>query len=595
MISLQALNSMPAEEFVATLSGIFESSAWVAERVVGLRPFPSQLHLHEAMCVAVENSSAGAQLALIRAHPELAGRAAIRGELTPESTREQQGAGLSACSPEEFARLQTLNAAYAAKFGFPFVLAVKGHDRASILASLDTRIPHTVERERAVALQQIGRIAGFRLAALIEEPLGARIVSMAEFLARFSDQEAALTCAYLTPAHRATAALIRDWMLSAGLEVEIDAVGNVIGRWRADGSNAPAGAAAANAPATREAGRSLLAGSHYDTVVNAGRYDGRLGILLPIAVVAKLRREGVTLPYTLTIIAFAEEEGVRFKSTFLGSSAVAGTFDPSVLNNVDASGVTLREALIAAGLDPNRIADAAFAPQTLLGYVEVHIEQGPVLLNENLPLGVVTSIAGSTRSLVGVTGLAGHSGTVPMNLRHDAAAAAAELILAIEQRCSGTPGLVGTVGQLNVPGGAMNVIPGRCELSVDIRADRDEARLAAVTDVIAESERIATRRGVQIQWRKVLEVAAVPCAPRLQRAWARSIQRATGVSTPRHLPSGAGHDAMVIAGVTEVGMLFVRCGNGGISHHPAESLDEADADLAAAAFSDLLTHFIPNP
>ena len=228
---------MPAEEFVATLSGIFERSAWVAERVVGQRPFPSQLHLHETMCTAVDNATADEQLALIRAHPELAGRAAIRGELTPESTREQQGAGLSACSPEEFARLQTLNAAYAAKFGFPFVLAVKGYDRASILASLDMRIGHTVERERAVALQQIGRIAGFRLAALIEEPLGARIVSMAEFLARFSDQENALTCAYLTPAHRATAALIRDWMLSAGLEVHIDAVGNVVGRWR---PNAPA-------------------------------------------------------------------------------------------------------------------------------------------------------------------------------------------------------------------------------------------------------------------------------------------------------------------------------------------------------------------
>ena len=596
MISLQALNSMPAEEFVATLSGIFERSAWVAERVAGQRPFPSQLHLHEAMCAAVENASAGEQLALIRAHPELAGRAAIRGELTPESTREQQGAGLSACSPEEFARLQASNAAYATKFGFPFVLAVKGHDRASILASLDTRIGHTLERERGVALQQIGRIAGFRLAALIEEPLGARIVSMAEFLARFSDQEDALTCAYLTAAHRATAALIRDWMLSAGLEVDIDAVGNVIGHWRADGPNAPAGAAArANPPATREPARTLLTGSHYDTVVNAGRYDGRLGILLPIAVVAKLRSEGVTLPYTLTIIAFAEEEGVRFKSTFLGSSAVAGTFDSSVLNNADGSGITLREALLAAGLDPNRIAAAAFDPRTLLGYVEVHIEQGPVLLNENLPLGVVTSIAGSTRSLVGVTGLAGHSGTVPMNLRHDAAAAAAELILAIERRCSGTPGLVGTVGQLNVPGGAMNVIPGRCELSVDIRADRDEARLAAVTDVIAESERIATRRGVQIQWRKVLEVAAVPCAPRLQRAWAQSIQRATGVSAPRHLPSGAGHDAMVVAAITDIGMLFVRCGNGGISHHPAESLDEADAGLAAAAFTELLTHFTPNP
>jgi allantoate deiminase/N-carbamoyl-L-amino-acid hydrolase len=527
------------------------------------------------MCKAVEHASVEEQLALIRAHPELAGRAAIRGELTPESTREQQGAGLAACSPEEFSRLQSFNAAYAKKFGFPFVLAVKGHNRTSVIVALEQRIENTAERERAVALREIGRIAGFRLAELLDEPLGARIVAMAESLARFSEHEHGLTCSYLTPAHCATAAQIRDWMLGAGLEVEIDAVGNVIGRWHS----------------TTPQASILMAGSHYDTVVDAGKFDGRLGILLPLVVVAQLRRNGAHLPYTLTIIAFAEEEGVRFKSTFLGSRAVAGRFEAAVLDSVDADGVTVRQAMDTAGLNPAAIPAAACDPRQLLGFVEVHIEQGPVLLDEGQPLGVVTSIAGSVRNLVSIVGLAGHAGTVPMHLRHDAAAAAAEIILAVEKRCGGTPGLVGTVGQLQVPGGAMNVIPGRCELSVDIRADKDSVRDAAFTDVVAECERIAARRKVEIHWRKVVEIGCVPCAPTMQQRWADSIRRVTGTAEARRLPSGAGHDAMVMASLTDIGMLFVRCGNGGISHHPSEALSEDDADLAARVFADFLLNF----
>jgi N-carbamoyl-L-amino-acid hydrolase len=575
MISLQELNSLPPPQFVAALSGIFERSPWVPERVTHGRPFNSGLALHAAMCATVDHASIDEQLALIRAHPELAGRAAIRGELTPESTREQQGAGLAACTPEEFARLQQLNGVYTQKFGFPFVLAVKGHNRASVIAALEQRIENTVEHERAVALREIARIAGFRLAELVEEPLGSRIIAMAEQLAHFSERQDALVCSYLTPAHRATAALIRDWMLGAGLQVEIDAVGNVVGRW--------AGTAAS--------GPTLLTGSHYDTVVDAGKFDGRLGILLPIAVVGYLRGAGVQLPYTLTIVAFSEEEGIRFKSTFLGSRALAGQFDPALLDTVDADGVTLREAIRGAGLDPAAIPSAAVNTRDLLGFVEVHIEQGPVLLNESAPLGVVTSIAGSIRCLVSIAGLAGHAGTVPMHLRRDAAAAAAELVLAIEKCCSGTPGLVGTVGQMQVPSGAINVIPGRCELSVDIRADSDPVRDHAFAAVLAESERIAARRNVQINWRKVLDVGCVPCSPKMQQLWADSIGRVTGNAEVRRLPSGAGHDAMVMAGITEMGMLFVRCGNGGISHHPSETLSADDADLAARAFKNFLLNF----
>jgi allantoate deiminase/N-carbamoyl-L-amino-acid hydrolase len=575
VISLQALNSLPVPQFAAALAGVFERTSWMAERVAALRPFRSRFELHRAMCMAVEQADAAEQLALIRAHPELAAAERMGGDVTPESTREQRGAGLTACTPEEFARIRQLNAVYAKKFGFPFVFAVRGHDRAAVIAALERRVANASEHERRQALHEIGRIAEFRLADLVEEPLGSAIIGMADELARLSDRVDGLACSYLTPAHRATAARLGEWMLAAGLEVEVDAVGNVIGRWH--------DAAASD--------RTLVTGSHYDTVIDAGKFDGRLGILLPIAVVAQLRRAGVRLPYTLAIVGFAEEEGVRFKSTFLGSRALAGRFDAAVLDNRDADGVTMREAMVAAGLDPAAIPATALDPGKLLGFVEVHIEQGPVLLNAAVPLGVVTSIAGSVRSLVSITGLAGHAGTVPMPLRRDAAAAAAEVVLAVEKRCTGTPGLVGTVGQLQIPGGAANVIPGRCELSIDIRADRDEVRDAAFADIVAESERIAARRQVTIEWRKVLDAAGVQCSPGLQQRWAESIGRVMGATAVQRLPSGAGHDAMVMAQITEMGMLFVRCGNGGISHHPAETLSVEDAEIAAHAFRDLLVNF----
>jgi len=316
VISLQELNSLPARQFVAALTDIFERTSWVAERVAALRPFRSRFELHRAMCAAVEQAAVDEQLALIRAHPELAAKQRPGAGLTPESAREQQGAGLSACTPEEFARLTHLNAAYANKFGFPFVFAVRGHDRAAVIAALERRVANTLEHERAQALCEIGRIAAFRLADRVDEPPGSTIIAMADELARFSDRPPGLSCSYLTPAHRATAAQLADWMLAAGLEVEIDNVGNVIGRWRD--------------PTATE--RTLVTGSHYDTVIDAGRFDGRLGVLLPIAVVAQLRSAGVRLPYTLTIVAFAEEEGVRFKSMFLGSRTLAVRFDPAILD-----------------------------------------------------------------------------------------------------------------------------------------------------------------------------------------------------------------------------------------------------------------------
>jgi len=574
MITLDTLNELPAPEFVGTLSSLFEHSPWVPERVAALRPFASNIALHQALCEAVTRADEAEQLALIRAHPELAGRAAIRGDLTPASTSEQKGAGLSACTREQFDRLHSLNAAYNSRFGFPFVLAVKGHTPESVIATLAERVTHGADEERGVALREIFRIALFRLTDLVEESLGGAIIAQAEALARFSEEENALTCSYLTPAHRATADRIRDFMLAAGLTVHRDAIGNVVGVL----------------PGNGQSSKRLLTGSHYDTVTNAGRYDGRLGILLPIAVAGALRRAGVTLPYTLEIIAFAEEEGVRFKSTFLGSRAIAGRFDSQVLQSRDARGVALGDAIRSSGGRVEDIPVIARDPTQVSGFVEIHIEQGPVLLDAGLAVGVVTSIAGNIRNTVTVLGLAGHAGTVPMALRHDAAAAAAEIVLTVERRCGTDPGLVGTVGMLEVPGGAINVIPGRCHLSIDVRSDNDAARDAAVADLSAEIERIAQRRGVAIEQRRVLEVASVPCDLELQDAWAASVRRVTGAAAHR-LPSGAGHDAMMMAGLTPIGMLFVRCGNGGISHNPMETLSAADAGIAARVFEDFLRHY----
>ena len=608
MLTLTELNDLPAARFVELLANIYEHSPWVPGRAAAFRPFGSVLALQEALQAEVMNADESAQLALIRAHPALAGRAAI-GTLTANSSREQQGAGLNACTPAQYARLLELNAAYEGRFGFPFILAVKGHTVDSIIAEMQHRLAQVEPVERATALAQIGRIARFRLADLIAEDPGSEILSRADELARHSESEHGLTCSYLSRAHRATAALIRDYMLAAGLTVRMDAVGNVVGTLAGGGT-------------TRQA---LLTGSHYDTVINAGRYDGRLGILLPITVAAALRRRGLKLPYDLTIIGFAEEEGVRFKSTFLGSRALAGRFEPALLAATDEQGITMRQALEEAGLGASTggrlqastahgaakdcpssgtgeaseaahmeaIAAERMDAGAVLGFVEVHIEQGPVLLHEGLPVGVVSGIAGSLRSLLTVTGRAGHSGTVPMDLRHDAAAGAAEMVLAVERRCRGIPGLVGTVGQLTVPGGAVNVIPGRCELSLDVRSGSDAVRDAAAADIAAEVAAIATRRGLEVTARPVLSAGSVECVPELRRCLAQSIERVTG-SAARTLPSGAGHDAMMMANLCPVGMLFVRCGNGGISHHPDEALAAEDAAVAAAVFEDFLLNF-PTP
>jgi hydantoinase/carbamoylase family amidase len=409
-----------------------------------------------------------------------------------------------------------------------------------------------------------------------EHLLGHRILALADRLATYSDAAHELTCLYLTLAHRTVAADLRRMMQAAGMDVGIDAVGNVTGRWRSRKSDA----------------KVLIVGSHYDTVRNAGKYDGRLGILTALVVVEELARTGTGLPFHLDLIAFAEEEGVRFSAPYIGSSAIAGRFDMGLLGRRDAGGIALADLMRESGLDPKEIPALARQREDLLGYLEVHMEQGPTLLTENRPLGIVTAIAGAVRRKVTVLGEAGHAGTVPLPLRHDAGLAAAELMLFVERRCKASPGMVGTVGQLSVPGGAMNVIPGRCEFSLDVRAGDNAVLEAAMGDIEAEIARIGHERGVIFESEEVVRTPAVACAPWLQQVLAEAMKRAG--AAPRRLMSGAGHDAVMFDGLTDVGMLFVRCGNGGVSHSPRELVTAEDADLAARVLFDTLTNIRPD-
>lgn len=399
---------------------------------------------------------------------------------------------------------------------------------------------------------------------------GQEIMERAETLARHSEAPGMLTRTYLTPQHHAAAAQIAAWMQEAGMTVRRDAAGNVIGRYEGRDAVAPA----------------IVTGSHFDSVRNGGKYDGNLGVILPISCVAAWHKSGRRFAFPIEIIAFAEEEGVRFKATLLGSRAVAGSFDYGVLNSLDEQGISMRQAIADAGFDPEQLSAAAWPRAAIRAFVEVHIEQGPLLLENNLAVGVVTAISGASRFMVELEGLAGHAGTVPMALRRDAAMAAAEIGLYIEQRCGGRAGLVGTVGMLEVPNGAANVVPGAARFSIDIRAEQDAERLAAVADVLAQIDQITQRRQIRASVRKTHEAASVPCHASLQERLAAAIQRA-GLPL-MHLPSGAGHDAMAIAAIADVAMLFVRCGNGGISHHPDEIMSAADAAAAAQVFM----HFI---
>ncbi|WP_076862694.1 allantoate amidohydrolase [Bradyrhizobium mercantei] len=407
-------------------------------------------------------------------------------------------------------------------------------------------------------------------------PLGDEIVARINQLAAISETPEHLARVFLTDEHRKAADLILSWMREAGMSAHLDAIGNVCGRYEGERPGLPA----------------LMLGSHYDTVRDAGRWDGPLGVITAIACVADLNRRGKRLPFAIEIVGFADEEGVRFASTLLGSRAVAGTFDESVLNTRDRAGTSMRDALIQFGLDPDHIGKAARARRELLGYVELHIEQGPVLEEKALPVGVVTAISGATRLAANLTGMAGHAGTVPMPLRRDALTGAAECIVAIEQFCkSDEAGLVGTVGYVNAMPGATNVIPGKVSFTMDIRSQSDMHRKRAVADIVRQIEAIATRREVALQIDVTHENRSVPCAPWLKAQIAEAVA-GEGYAV-FELPSGAGHDGMAMVDVADIGMIFVRC-RGGISHNPAEHVELADADTGARVLLRLVENFRPH-
>ena len=391
--------------------------------------------------------------------------------------------------------------------------------------------------------------------------LGAEIFARIDVLAECSESSGVLTRRYLTPEHKRANQHVLEWMEQAGMSARIDALGNVVGRYEGKEPDAP----------------TLILGSHLDTVVNAGRYDGMLGVVAPVSCIQHLHERGEKLDVAVEVVGFGDEEGVRFQATLIGSRAMAGTFDKDMLELEDSDGMSMHDALLAFGLDPNKTDSARRSSKDVVGYVELHIEQGPVLEVEQLPVGVVTSIAGATRLSVHMHGEAGHAGTVPMSMRKDALAGAAEALLLVESRCSEDE-LVGTVGRLNTMPGAVNVIPGDASFSVDIRSGDDTKRECAVADVRAGMEEIAVRRKLQIEIAETHSTPSCQCSgtimTQLETAIAREQLR------PIRLPSGAGHDAMAMAAMTEVGMLFVRCRKG-ISHHPDELMTQEDAAYAA--------------
>ena len=416
---------------------------------------------------------------------------------------------------------------------------------------------------------------GARTAGMVS-PLGEEIVGRIHQLAAISETSDNLTRIFLTPEHRAAADLIMSWMREAGMSAHLDAIGNVCGRYEGERPGSPC----------------LMLGSHYDTVRDAGKWDGPLGVVTAISCVADLNKRGRRLPFAIEVTAFADEEGVRFASTLLGSRAVAGTFNERVLTSKDEAGTSMREALVKFGLDPDHIGAAARVRGELLAYVELHIEQGPVLEAEGLPVGVVTAIAGATRLAARVTGMAGHAGTVPMALRRDALTGTAEIISKIEELClTDGRGLVGTVGYIHASPGATNVIPGQVHFTIDLRAPTDVHRNRALSDISRQIDAIAKRRNLELRLDVTHENRTVPCAPWLKTQIAEAV---AGEGYPVfELPSGAGHDGMAMVDIADVAMLFVRC-RGGISHHPDEHVEPADADAGARVLLRLIENFRPS-
>jgi allantoate deiminase len=397
------------------------------------------------------------------------------------------------------------------------------------------------------------------------------VMERCELLGNISEEPGRLTRPFGSQAMREANDIVSGWMRMAGMTTRFDEIGNLIGRYEGTGNE------------------TLVVGSHLDTVRDAGRYDGQLGVMVALACVQQLHDRGERLPYAIEVVAFADEEGLRFGTTFLGSSVYAGAFDESRLNLEDRNGVTLREAVRNFGGDPGALEGRG--KEDLLGYCEVHIEQGPVLEQEDLPVGVVTAINGQSRVRAGFIGKAGHAGTVPMESRRDALCAAAEFVLEVESAAKAQPGSVATVGEISALPGAVNVIPGEADHSLDLRHPEDTARERLRDHLERRAREIAASRGCELRWQLRQETPAVPADPELSALLERAVEE-SGVSVHR-LSSGAGHDAAQMAALTSVAMLFVRCQEG-ISHNPAESVRREDVGAAIEVMSRFLTLLAQN-
>lgn len=396
-----------------------------------------------------------------------------------------------------------------------------------------------------------------------------KIMQRIHALAKITDEPGGTTRAFASPAMRRANALVASWMREVGMKVRVDAIGNLIGHY--DGERPDA--------------KILLLGSHLDTVRNAGKFDGPLGVILAIACVEALHQKGICLPFAIEVIGFSDEEGVRYQTAYLGSKVLAGCFDVQDLDRKDATGIRLRDAIRNFGGDPAKLKAARLNPKRLLGYVEAHIEQGPVLEAKHHAVGVVTAIAGQSRCKIAFTGRAGHAGTTPMNLRQDALCAAAEFILAAEKLARQTPGLVATVGQIQAEPGASNVIPEEAHLTLDVRHQQDSVRRGAIVALQKAGRNISAGRKIKFASHFVQQTDSVPCSPRLS-----DLLMLAAKKHQRHvirLPSGAGHDAAVMARITPAAMLFIRCKQG-ISHHPEESAKSADIRTALAVMNDFI-------
>ena len=576
------LNQTSTEDALSWLHGIYEHSPWVGQQALAYRPFRSLAHLKWALADSVAQAGPVQQLALVKAHPLLAAKP--NPHLTSESQLEQQVAGLWQSTPEQATRLSELNQQYLERFGWPFIVAVRGPrgnglTPQAILDTLQWRLQQSPAVEFQACLRQIHRIAELRLNEKCQHHpvLGGEVWDWHEWLAQFSDpgfaEHGQLSVGYLTPAHQACAQTIALGMQACGFDdVQIDAVGNVVGRYHPAEPGSPY----------------LLTGSHYDTVRNGGKYDGRLGVFVPMACVREWASQGKRWPLGLEVVAFAEEEGQRYKATFLASSALVGDFDPAWLDQQDADGISMREAMRTAGHDPTQIPHIQRKRSNYVGFVEVHIEQGPVLYGLNLPLGIVTSINGSVRYLGVLTGTASHAGTSPMDQRHDAVAAFAEWAVYVEQRARQDGDSVATVGMLHVPQGSINVVPGKVQFSLDMRAPSDAQRDALAQDILDKLHRVCQERGIHVQLEETVRAAAAPSDPALQQRWEHAV---THLGLPlHHMPSGAGHDAMKMQQLMPQAMLFVRGENQGISHNPLESTTADDMQLAIDAFEACMRH-----